>query len=262
LSTVFLPSVWKSFWKQKRSRQNSDNSIESFVSQPPVATTHKQIDETTTLLSIQLLQLLLTWLTNYRPADLDSSDEEDTKAEEEEWDDDGGGVDVVVDDDDVMTATVPEATGTPSPPALQVRVGNTAVVTSHAFAGGSVASSRKLSHKKPRRGSLSNPLMDKDTVQLLSAANESSKDKIDELKRHHQQLETIEKEKLDLEKKKYDYLKWKGKRDELDYKMKLIADYQKLKELGIPDDRIACFCPEMKGVIEVFNGEHSSNLQR
>jgi hypothetical protein len=34
------------------------------------------------------------------------------------------------------------------------------------------------------------------------AANESSKEKMDELKRHHHQLETIEIEQLDLEKKK------------------------------------------------------------
>jgi hypothetical protein len=40
--------------------------------------------------------------------------------------------------------------------------------------------------------------------------------------------------------------------------MKLIADYQKLRT----DDRIACFFPEMKGVIEVFNGEQSSGDQR
>jgi hypothetical protein len=94
--------------------------------------------------------------------------------------------------------------------------------------------------------------MDKDTVQLLSAASESSKDKMDKLKRHHQQLETIEKEKLRLEKKKYE---WKGKSDKLDYKMKLIVEYKKLKEQGMSDDRIASFFPEMKGVIDVFNGE-------
>jgi hypothetical protein len=104
--------------------------------------------------------------------------------------------------------------------------------------------------------------MDENTVQLLSAANESSKEKMNELKRHHHQLETIEIEQLDLEKKKYDDLKWKGRSDELDYKMKLIADYQKLKEQGMTDDRIACFFQEMKAVIEVFNGEHSSGDQR
>jgi hypothetical protein len=135
---------------------------------------------------------------------------------EEEYDNDGGVVDVDVDVDDdvdddnaVMAATVPEVTGTPSPPALQLRVGNTAGVTSHASAGVSVASSRKSSYKKPSRGSFRNPLMDKDTFQLLSAASESSKDKMDELKRHPQELETIEKDKLDLEKRKYDDLKWK-----------------------------------------------------
>jgi hypothetical protein len=89
---------------------------------------------------------------------------------EEEYDNDGGVVDVDVDVDDdvdddnaVMAATVPEVTGTPSPPALQLRVGNTAGVTSHASAGESVASSRKSSYKKPSRGSFSNPLMDEET---------------------------------------------------------------------------------------------------
>jgi hypothetical protein len=44
--------------------------------------------------------------------------------------------------------------------------------------------------------------------------------------------------------------------------MKLIADYQKLKEQGMTDDRIARLFPEMKGVIEVFNGGHTSGDQR
>jgi hypothetical protein len=104
--------------------------------------------------------------------------------------------------------------------------------------------------------------MDEDTVHMLSAANESSKKKMDEIKRHHQQLEMIEKEKIDLEKKKYEDLKWKGRSEKLDYKMKLVADYQKLKEQGMTDDRISRLFPEMKGVIEVFNGGHPSGDQR
>jgi hypothetical protein len=44
--------------------------------------------------------------------------------------------------------------------------------------------------------------------------------------------------------------------------LKLVAEYQKLKEQGMPDDRIACFRPAMKGVIDVFNGEQSSSPQR
>jgi hypothetical protein len=40
-----------------------------------------------------------------------------------------------------------------------------------------------------------------------------------------------------------------GKSYELDYKMKHVAEYQKLKEQGMPDDRIACFHPEMKGLL-------------
>jgi hypothetical protein len=37
--------------------------------------------------------------------------------------------------------------------------------------------------------------------------------------------------------------------------MKLIVEYKKLKEQGMSDDRIASIFPEMKGVIDVFNGE-------
>jgi hypothetical protein len=204
-------------------------------------------------------------ITNYRPADLDT-DEESSKN-----DDDTGGVDVLSamgaddDDDDYDAVTSATATGTPSPPAVAVGVPNTTVATSRSSARGSeasVASSRKSSRKKPRRGSFSNPLMDEDTVHMLSAAIESSKKKMDELKRHHQQLEMIEKEKIDLEKKKYEDLKWKGRSEKLDYKMKLVSDYQKLKEQGMTDDRIDRLFPEMKGVIEVFNGGHPSGDQR
>jgi hypothetical protein len=56
---------------------------------------------------------------------------------------------------------------------------------------------------------------------------------------------------------KYDDLKWKGKSYELDYKIELVAEYPKLKEQGMPDDRIACFRPEMNS-----NGEQSSSPQR
>ena len=185
-------------------------------------------------------------ITNYRPSDLDSDE-----VEEEEGDYDNY-------DDDEQQEGTPDSIRTPAQ--QEVRIRNMAKVSrNNESTANSVASSRN-SNKKPRRGSASkNPLMDDDTVKMLGVANETSKEKMEELKRHNKQVETIEMERLDLEKKKYEETKWKGKSDKLDYKMKLISDYNTLKEKGMADDRIARFFPEMKGVIAAFNGEDLSS---
>jgi hypothetical protein len=110
------------------------------------------------------------------------------------------------------------------------------------------ASTRK--NKKPRtRGKNSN--QDDETVALLSTANESAENRMKELQRHNEQIEQIEREKVDLERKKLGVLEWKGKSDELDYKMKLVRQYQELKAT-MSDSQILRMFPEMDSVINAM----------
>ena len=48
---------------------------------------------------------------------------------------------------------------------------------------------------------------------------------------------------------------WKGKSDKLDYKMKLVTEYNTLKHKGMTDKKIARLFPEMRGVIHAINKE-------
>jgi hypothetical protein len=112
-------------------------------------------------------------------------------------------------------------------------------------------------------------LMDDDTLKFLGVANLHSKKKMDEVVRHNRELERLEeikeareqrkeagdKEWFNLEKKKFEQGSWKVKKDELDYKVNLVSQYNKLRDDGITTNQILRMCPEMKNVIDALNGE-------
>jgi hypothetical protein len=131
----------------------------------------------------------------------------------------------------------------------QEAVDATAVV----YESASVASSRAsvgTGRKAKRRKS--NPLVANDPIAILETANERSQEKIREMSRHHSKMESIEEEKLELERQKMQTMEWKGKRDELNYKVDLVKQYKELKTSGISDEQIAQLFPEMKLVMEAL----------
>jgi hypothetical protein len=106
------------------------------------------------------------------------------------------------------------------------------------------------SKKKKRKGS---PLIDDEALAALQSASQTSQLKMNELVRHHKFLEVLEEKKLSLEEKKEkrEAASWKGKTDELDYKMQLIQRYKQLKDdFDWDDDQILSFYPDMEQVIK------------
>jgi hypothetical protein len=180
-------------------------------------------------------------LTNHDPSALDSSDD---------------------DDDELPTNN----TGTLSPPEGNGEGG--AVIQNPSQVQGSsnnsLASSRKSTGKQSRKRS--NVLMDGETVELLAESTRASKLRMQETLRHNKAVEVVEKERLELEKKKeqredlrldldqqrFAALQWKGKSDELDYKVKLVRECRSLREQGMTDDQITTLFPEMKSVLEAL----------
>jgi hypothetical protein len=110
--------------------------------------------------------------------------------------------------------------------------------------------SGKSTSSKKRKTS---PLLDDDALQALQQATETSARKMDELVRHHKFLEALEEKKLQLQAKKdeREARSWKGKSEELDYKMQLLRRYQELKDqFAWNDTQILAFYPDMKQVVE------------
>ena len=71
--------------------------------------------------------------------------------------------------------------------------------------------------------------------------------------RHNQFLEKLEEKKLKLEEKREDResTSWRGKSDELDYKMKLLQKYTELRESHhFTDEQIVAFYPDMKQIVD------------
>ena len=67
-------------------------------------------------------------------------------------------------------------------------------------------------------------------------------------------MEEVEKQKVNLEKQKLESLSWKGKSDQLDYKMNLLSRYEQLKDdKGWSDEQILQFFPDMAEVIAAKN---------
>ena len=154
-------------------------------------------------------------------------------------------------------------------------------VSASASAAASVATSRASQSSKRQVGSRKNDssaqkkkarptttkksFMDEDTLSVLNEANKAAAIRVSELERHNKALEEIEQQRyelekkrdereilrLDLEKSKLETMSWKGKSDQLDYKMKLLSRYHDIKnKYNWSDEQIIGYCPEMKDVIE------------
>jgi hypothetical protein len=90
-------------------------------------------------------------------------------------------------------------------------------------------------------------LLDDKTVAFLSSSASLSKEKMEEAVRHNKAIEAIEQRKLKS-------MEWKGKNDELDYKMNLVARYTELREsFKWNDEQILSFYPEMKPLLQAKN---------
>ena len=76
---------------------------------------------------------------------------------------------------------------------------------------------------------------------------------MNELVRHHQFVEQLEGARLKLEQQREEResKSAKGKIDELDYKMKLLEQYKKLKDdYQWTNAQIVAFCPDMRMIVE------------
>ena len=83
--------------------------------------------------------------------------------------------------------------------------------------------------------------------------------------RHHQQIENIENKRLKLEEKrqeielkKMETMEWRGKADQLSYKVKLVKEYQNLVTSGMSNEQIEQLFPEMDEVIKTFANNNST----
>ena len=66
-----------------------------------------------------------------------------------------------------------------------------------------------------------------------------------------QQKLELEKQRNELEKQRNETMSWKGKNDQLDYKMNLLSRYEQLKlEKGWDDQKIVRFFPEMSEFVD------------
>ena len=111
------------------------------------------------------------------------------------------------------------------------------------------------SSKKAKRSSYkkNTALLNEDAIEALAKASKTSEAKMMELKRHHEFLERLEERKLELEQKREERESnsWKGKSDELDYKMQLLRRYNELKlEHEWSDEQIISFYPDMKQIVQ------------
>jgi hypothetical protein len=85
---------------------------------------------------------------------------------------------------------------------------------------------------------------------MLSISKEQSKLKMKETLRHNQVIENLERKKIQLELNKLKQLAWKGKSQELEYKMKLMREYASLIHNGWSDGMILEMIPDMAIVVE------------
>ena len=121
----------------------------------------------------------------------------------------------------------------------------------------STSSSRK---KKQRRSRLKTPLMDAETLTLLGDTKKANEDRMQEMARHNKAMESMEQQKFALEKQKVESMSWKGKSDQLEYKMNLLSRYEQLKEdKNWSDEQIIQFFPDMKEVIAAKNHDANSD---
>ena len=118
------------------------------------------------------------------------------------------------------------------------------------------------SRKKPKSAGKKkgSALMDDEALDALQRASRNSEAKMTEMVRHHKYLENLEERKLEIEQKREEResKSWRGKTDELDYKMQLIERYQQLKSTyNWTDDQILAFYPDMEQVIRAKDSSSS-----
>jgi hypothetical protein len=122
----------------------------------------------------------------------------------------------------------------------------------------SSSSGKKTKKKqKGKNNANKNPLMDDQALSLLTDASQMSERKMAEMVRHNKMVEEREQKKYELELQREDRERkraaldaWKGKSDELEYKMKLLDRYKDFREVhGWSDEQILAFCPDMSAVI-------------
>jgi hypothetical protein len=122
-------------------------------------------------------------------------------------------------------------------------------------------SSRKTSSSKKKKFTL----IDHSAIAALTAGNKAMTRQMEEQARHNKVVEAVEsrrvaleeeKEKreavrLSLEQDKFNSMAWKGKNDELNFKMNLLSKYEDLKrDNGWSDEQIVTFFPDMQQVVE------------
>lgn len=110
---------------------------------------------------------------------------------------------------------------------------------------GSSAKKKRKSNKNSTLGSL----MDDSMVDVLQSTSRAAEERVLELARHNKAMEEIETKKM----------KWKGKNNELEYKMNLLAKYGDLKKYGWNDEQIVRFYPDMKQVIDADDGSENTS---
>lgn len=182
------------------------------------------------------------------------------------------------DEDEIIIAAVDEGNQNHNNPTLQpetpfanrgtpTSVGGMSGVTEMDADGENTTAQSTTSASKAKKRKKSS-WIDDDAASLLTAANDRSTAKMNEMVRHHKILESMEEKKLkhddaklQLDKRKEEREErlanldiWKGKSAELDYKMSLLKQYQEMKDnLKWTDQQILDYCPDMEQVIKSSN---------
>ena len=154
-------------------------------------------------------------------------------------DDDENENDEIKEDDDMSDISDGEG-GTKS-----IRSVGSKTSASKSVATKRTVSSSSTKKKKPRRGRLKTTLMDDDTLTLLSDSKKANEERMKEVARHNKAVESMEQQKFELEKQKVDSMSWKGKSDQLEYKMNLLGRFEELTARGWTSEQIVRFFPDM-----------------
>eukprot|EP00980_Cylindrotheca_fusiformis_P024072 scaffold11503_cov76-Cylindrotheca_fusiformis.AAC.2 len=117
----------------------------------------------------------------------------------------------------------------------------------------SLGVAKTSSSKKRRKGASSTrssySLIDDSAVAAIADSNAAADSRTNELARHNKVMESIETSKV----------KWKGKNEELEYKMNLLDNFESMKDKGWSDKKIVKFFPDMKQVIEADTSSEEDN---
>ena len=173
----------------------------------------------------------------------DDVDEEEADATDDAVAEDVDDADDVDVDAEVAAATAVPPTAPPTPANLSgVRP-----------ASAPPSTGRKT--KKPKKGAT--PLMDASTVAMLGEATKSSKSRHLEQERHNKRMESINQQKISIERDRLLAVSWKAKDDEMKYKVNMVQRYNELRMSGMSDDAIVRFIPALKEYIDAMNGSPS-----